>query len=421
LKIVARRFRNVLNCNYNSSIVFPFLSSFFDLSFECENKKNKKLDINSIIIVIHLFICHYNKKLKFTMNDSPNESNDDDTNNDVVPSSSSLLGLFNPPLEDATTTTSSNNNDGTPKKGVIDPSSSGMISTPEAERPSIVSTSSPGDRNDPNMLSSPGSLSHMMRLFAPAQTTATAAAAAATTTTILERPRLGERQSTVPRSNRSSSSQQQQQQQQHPMNLSTSESTPLLGDGLHTPQSSVDWRDATTTPVSTMMQEATPKAGYNRIGGGAGGSHTPLLSSSHVKNPSVAMPAITEDRVVQNLALPQLDSNGVIVDRSNITTTTNNQRRRPNRFIINHYWQYATSNVLGALKMPTTYIGSFMYLLYHVVFSLALGSAIMRPNSPTPILGLMTKTAALGTVVASPIYWFDLSSQVPALYPTAGT
>jgi hypothetical protein len=357
------------------------------------------------------------------MNDSPNKRNDDDTN-DVVPSSSSLLGLFNPPPdEDATRTTSSNNNDGTPKKEAIDPSNSGMISTPEAERPNIVSTSSPGDRNDPNILSSPGSLSHMMRLFAPAQTTATAAAAAAATTTILERPGLGERQSTVPRSNRSSSSSQQQQQQQHPMDLSSSESTPLLGDGLHTPQSSVDWRDATatTTTMSTTMQEATPKAGYNRIGGGAGGSHTPLLSSSHVKNPSVAMPAITEDRVVQNLALPQLDSNGVIVDRSNITTTTNNQRRRPNRFIINHYWQYATSNVLGALKMPTTYIGSFMYLLYHVVFCLALGSAIMRPNSPTPILGLMTKTAALGTVVASPIYWFDLSSQVPALYPTAGT
>jgi MFS superfamily sulfate permease-like transporter len=58
-------------------------------------------------------------------------------------------------------------------------------------------------------------------------------------------------------------------------------------------------------------------------------------------------------------------------------------------------------------------------LLYHVVFCLALASAIMRPNSSVSILGLMTKTAALGTLAAAPVYWTRLSQEVPALYPTA--
>ena len=59
-----------------------------------------------------------------------------------------------------------------------------------------------------------------------------------------------------------------------------------------------------------------------------------------------------------------------------------------------------------------------MYLLYHIVFCLALGSAIIRPNNPTSILGLMTKTAALGSISASFVYWYMLGSEIPALYPT---
>ncbi len=68
---------------------------------------------------------------------------------------------------------------------------------------------------------------------------------------------------------------------------------------------------------------------------------------------------------------------------------------------------------------PTTLIGAFMFLLYHVVFSLALGSAINRPHSSTSLLGLMTQTAALGTISSSAIYWWFLGSEIPALYPTA--
>lgn len=68
---------------------------------------------------------------------------------------------------------------------------------------------------------------------------------------------------------------------------------------------------------------------------------------------------------------------------------------------------------------PTTIIGAFMFLLFHVVFSLALGSAINRPHSSTSLLGLMTQTAALGTISSSAVYWWFLSSDFPALFPTA--
>jgi hypothetical protein len=58
-----------------------------------------------------------------------------------------------------------------------------------------------------------------------------------------------------------------------------------------------------------------------------------------------------------------------------------------------------------------------MFLLYHVVFCLANGSAILRPESgdDVSILGLMTKTAALGIIAASAVYWIGLGGDVPAL------
>ena len=52
----------------------------------------------------------------------------------------------------------------------------------------------------------------------------------------------------------------------------------------------------------------------------------------------------------------------------------------------------------------TTFIGSFMILLYHIVFCLAMGSSIIRPSTNRSILGLMTKTAASGVLFASPVY-----------------
>ena len=66
---------------------------------------------------------------------------------------------------------------------------------------------------------------------------------------------------------------------------------------------------------------------------------------------------------------------------------------------------------------PSTVIGAFMFLLYHVVFCLTMGSTITRPHGQSSMLGLMTKMAALGTIFGAPVYWSQLLD-IPALYPT---
>jgi hypothetical protein len=78
-------------------------------------------------------------------------------------------------------------------------------------------------------------------------------------------------------------------------------------------------------------------------------------------------------------------------------------------------WLNATA---VACCQPSTYIGSFMFLLYHIVFCLTMGSAVIRPHRhDTPLLGLMTKQAACGVIFGCANYWFTLSD-IPALYPT---
>jgi len=66
----------------------------------------------------------------------------------------------------------------------------------------------------------------------------------------------------------------------------------------------------------------------------------------------------------------------------------------------------------------TTLVGSFMFLLYHVVFCLAMGSSIIRKHSETPILGLMAKMSACGVIFSAPLLIYRLGNEVPALYPT---
>jgi hypothetical protein len=72
---------------------------------------------------------------------------------------------------------------------------------------------------------------------------------------------------------------------------------------------------------------------------------------------------------------------------------------------------------LGECLTPTSLIGSCMFLLYHTVFCLAMGSAITRPHGQVPILGLMIKMASLGIMFGAPVYWLNIGS-IPALYPT---
>jgi hypothetical protein len=76
--------------------------------------------------------------------------------------------------------------------------------------------------------------------------------------------------------------------------------------------------------------------------------------------------------------------------------------------------------VIGEASKPSTWVGSFMFLLYHNVFCLTMGSAIIGPYRTVSMLGIFTKMAALGILAGAPVYWINLmgSSEIPALYPT---
>lgn len=76
--------------------------------------------------------------------------------------------------------------------------------------------------------------------------------------------------------------------------------------------------------------------------------------------------------------------------------------------------------VMEESAKPSTWIGSFMCLLYHNVFCLTMGSAITGPYRTVSMLGLFTKMAALGVMAGAPVYWWNLkgSSEICALYPT---
>ena len=210
-----------------------------------------------------------------------------------------------------------------------------------------------------------------------------------------------------------------------------SETAPLLagGYGYHTPQSSMDMNspslllsigDLDKTPKTSLRSYGgvgvnTDANGNGNVTSTAGHARRRSSVAGHTRIPSVAMPSISESRAQIILAQPDLNSNDNKRKNENKSNTTDQVLSQTQPGILVR----TATDVIYSLRESTTYIGSFVYLLYHVVFCLALGSAIMRPNNPVSILGLMTKTAALGTLVASPNYWFKLSQDIPALYPTA--
>jgi hypothetical protein len=203
-----------------------------------------------------------------------------------------------------------------------------------------------------------GSISHLQNLFA-APTKEPAAA-------ILQKPSLItpiDRQSTTPRSNISSSKE-------------NSEITPLLSNS---------WK--TSTQLDFYAEDTQKTFLHKKIPSVEAPVEGSL--SMHTRIPSVAMPPIIESSGIKQLK---------------------NKTKKNFRTYV--------PDIISEASKPSTIIGSFMYTLYHIVFCLALSSAIIRPHNPTSILGLMTKTAALGTISASFVYWYYLSQEVPALYPT---
>ena len=72
----------------------------------------------------------------------------------------------------------------------------------------------------------------------------------------------------------------------------------------------------------------------------------------------------------------------------------------------------------GEHFQPSTFAGAGMFLLYHVVFCLANGSAIVRPHATQPVLGQMAKLTTVGILMAGPLYIWRLGQDVPALYPS---
>jgi hypothetical protein len=239
------------------------------------------------------------------------------------------------------------------------------------------------DRAQADIDAPAGSVSYMMGLFAPPGTTPneTVFSIPEDSPVIrpnpnLERPGM-ERQATAPRSNRFSS-------------RGESEKTPLLDfdsdSASHSRDSSLN---GLFSPVKAT--DITPKA--NADPANRKKVFMENGRAAHNRLPSVAMPAIQE-------------------------SSQDHKPPSASALLIQKMSRFCKTAAIEAVK-PTTCIGSFMYLLYHVVFCLALGSAIHRPNNPTSILGLMTKTAALGTITSTSVYWVALNSEIPALYPTA--
>ena len=371
------------------------------------------------------------------MDQPPSDPSDKDDN---AASSSSqqpgLLGLFNPPPPPTSPSSPSNRI----------PSNPGIADDGDSPSSSQAKASTTAASNNP---ASPGSFDHLSRLFSPP---AAAAAAGGLALPNFERPRgIGERQATERRSNRSSSESSGGHNDDgndgyEDSNSKESESTPLLAWSSTLSNNDQQTTAMTTTPTSSPLHRKKQEQQQNDYDSINGSLSTPVtrnrgifvsqqqkeqLQSSHVRMPSSAMPAIHETKVQ---TLDEMTASNLILSSSgNNNNNSGNDNDDDNsgsnssggmclKFVPETLMTVTSCfhHVGQSLKSSTTYIGSFMYLLYHVVFCLALGSAIMRPSSPNvSLLGLMTKTAALGTVTASPIYWASLSGDIPALYPTA--
>ena len=158
--------------------------------------------------------------------------------------------------------------------------------------------------------------------------------------------------------------------------------TPLLGKGTATPSPPRSyWKPTFSTTTATSSSTTT---------------NTPVFSSTSSSTKFLHLQRIEE-------------------------TTT---RRRSRRWSWSELVAFCQTKVRSAhsfvmdFTQAWTWIGGFMFLLYHTVFCLTMGSAVTRPNQIPSMLGVFTKLSAGGIVFGSPIYWI-LLGDIPALYPAA--
>lgn len=63
-------------------------------------------------------------------------------------------------------------------------------------------------------------------------------------------------------------------------------------------------------------------------------------------------------------------------------------------------------------------MGSILFVLFHIVFCLAQAASIHRPFSGKPVLGVMVRQAAVGPLIAGPLFVYLLDGDFAAVYPS---
>ena len=192
-----------------------------------------------------------------------------------------------------------------------------------------------------------------------------------------------------------------------------SEVTPLLAsefnsqDSKHTSQSTslIDLFEPPRSDSSLLSTERTPRVST----GSRKGNHVSRTASASLAETGAALPSIQELPVNFGTTSVSPGSRGDCWHRCWFLDW---------RFIWDKSKDTCRATFVAAGK-SSTWIGALMFLLYHVVFCLTMGSTITRTHGGgRSMIGLMTKTSAMGIMFSAPLLCFTLGDDIPALYPT---
>lgn len=82
-----------------------------------------------------------------------------------------------------------------------------------------------------------------------------------------------------------------------------------------------------------------------------------------------------------------------------------------------HFIQ-STKQKLISVNLLSSLVGSLVFSLFHIVFCLAQASAIHRPYSKKPVLGVMVRMAAVGPLIGGTQFLYHLQDDFAAVCPT---